>query len=53
MNWPSSPIPRIGMYGLYHSTPFQWRVIEGTTSSDGYEPHWLPIVYERLGGLYR
>jgi DNA-binding SARP family transcriptional activator/Tfp pilus assembly protein PilF len=46
------PDSAISMYEKYLSTLFHRRVIEGTSPSDGNEPYWLPVVYERLGALY-
>jgi DNA-binding SARP family transcriptional activator len=34
------------------TTPYTRRALGGVTPAAGFDPYWLPVVYERLGDLY-
>ncbi len=46
------PDSALAMYERYLATPYDQRALGGISPQNGYDPFWLPVVYERLGALY-
>jgi hypothetical protein len=49
------PDSAMAVYERYVTTPWLHRVLPGgslASPAAGFDPYWLPVVYERLGALY-
>lgn len=43
---------KFGALPMLTTTPYTRRALGGVSAAAGFDPFWLPVVYERLGDLY-
>ncbi len=46
------PDTALAVFERYVATPYDQRALGGISPINGYDPFWLPVVYERLSALY-